>query len=233
MDALRRALAAVYREMRDAAPFASAALTGHSHLDLVWLWTEQIGEGKAVHTFANANRLMALYPEFRFAYSQSASYEAVGRRSPELHRAVKARLRSGQWEATGGMYVESDSHVPCGEGLARAFMIGQESFKKLTGKPIARALAARLVRFQRVPAAADAAERRGLFLHDQDDVEHHQPLSPLELRLARRRRTRGRQPRDAGRAVQQHGLRRAAPHHRPPESAGRHSRRSPDAEWLR
>ncbi|MEO6874278.1 MAG: alpha-mannosidase, partial [Opitutaceae bacterium] len=134
LDALRRALAVVYREMRDAAPFVRAALTGHSHLDLVWLWTEQIGEGKAVHTFSNVNRLMALYPEFRFAYSQSASYEAVGRRSPELHRAVKARLRSGQWEATGGMYVESDSHVPTGEGLARAFTIGQESFKKLTGK---------------------------------------------------------------------------------------------------
>ncbi|MEO6876316.1 MAG: hypothetical protein ABI222_15985, partial [Opitutaceae bacterium] len=127
LDALRRALAVVYREMHDAAPFARAALTGHSHLDLVWLWTEQIGEGKAVHTFSNVNRLMALYPEFRFAYSQSASYEAVGRRSPELHRAVKARLRSGQWEATGGMYVESDSHVPTGEGLARAFTIGQES----------------------------------------------------------------------------------------------------------
>jgi len=134
VDALRRALAAVYREMKDAAPFSRAALTGHSHLDLVWLWTEQVGEGKAVHTFSNVNRLMALYPEFRFAYSQSASYEAVARRSPELHRAVKARLRSGQWEATGGMYVEADSHVPCGEGLARAFTIGQDSFKKLTGK---------------------------------------------------------------------------------------------------
>ena len=134
VDALRRALAAVYRELHDAAPLARAALTGHSHVDLVWLWTEQVGEGKAVHTFANANRLMALYPEFRFAYSQPASYEAVGRRSPELLRAVRARLRSGQWEATGGMYVESDSHVPCGEGLARAFILGQASFAKLTGK---------------------------------------------------------------------------------------------------
>ena len=134
VDALRRALAVVYRELHDAAPFSRAALTGHSHLDLVWLWTEQIGEGKAVHTFANANRLMTLYPEFRFAYAQAASYQAVSRRSPELHRAVRARLRSGQWEATGGMYVESDSHVPCGEGLARAFMLGQASFAKLSGK---------------------------------------------------------------------------------------------------
>lgn len=132
--ALRRELAKVYAEMRDAAPLSKAALTGHSHLDLVWLWPEQTGEGKAVHTFANANRLMESYPEFRFAYSQPASYEAVAKRSPELMRAVKKRLRSGQWEATGGMYVESDSHIACGEGLARSFMIGQDSFLKLTGQ---------------------------------------------------------------------------------------------------
>jgi len=134
VGALRRELAKIYREMRDAAPLSRAALTGHSHLDLVWLWTEQVGEGKAVHTFANANRLMARYPEFRFAYSQPASYEAVARRSPLLFRNVRARLRSGQWEATGGMYVESDSHVACGEGLARSFMLGQASFQKLTGR---------------------------------------------------------------------------------------------------
>jgi len=134
IPALRRSLAAVYAEMRDPRPLSRAALTGHSHLDLVWLWNEAIGEGKAVHTFANANRLMAQYPEFRFAYSQPASYEAVARRSPELMRTVRGRLRSGQWEATGGMYVESDSHVACGEGLARSFMIGQEAFQQLSGR---------------------------------------------------------------------------------------------------
>lgn len=132
--ALRRELQNVYTQMREARPLSKAALTGHSHLDLVWLWSEKIGEGKAVHTFANANRLMARYPEFRFAYSQPASYEAVARRSPELMKVVKKRLRSGQWEATGGMDVESDSHVACGEGLARSFMIGQEGFQKLTGR---------------------------------------------------------------------------------------------------
>jgi alpha-mannosidase len=134
LPALRRALASVTRELRDERPFTRALLTGHSHLDLVWLWTEQVGEAKAVHTFANANRLLALYPEFRFAYSQPASYEAVARRSPALARAVRGRLRSGRWEATGGMYVESDSHVACGEGLARSFALGQRAFEKLTGR---------------------------------------------------------------------------------------------------
>ncbi len=134
LSAFRAALKALYREMRELAPLSKAALTGHSHLDLVWLWTEQVGEGKAVHTFANANRLMERYPEFRFSYSQPASYEAVAKRSPELMLEVKKRLCSGQWEATGGMYVESDSHIACGEGLARSFMLGQESFRKLTGR---------------------------------------------------------------------------------------------------
>lgn len=134
LTALRRELAKVYQELRDSAPLARAALTGHSHLDLVWLWDEQTGEGKAVHTFANVNRLMDLYPEFRFAYSQPASYEAVARRSPALARKVRERLRSGKWEATGGMYVESDSHVACGEALGRSFILGQESFEKLSGR---------------------------------------------------------------------------------------------------
>lgn len=132
--ALRRGLARVYRDLRDPAPLAHAALTGHSHLDLVWLWPEHTGESKAVHTFANVNRLMSLYPEFRFAYSQPMSYEAVGRRAPALLAAVRRRLRSGQWEATGGMYVESDSNVPCGEGLVRTFTLGQDGFVKLSGR---------------------------------------------------------------------------------------------------
>lgn len=34
-----------------------AVLTGHAHIDLVWLWPERCGEYKARHTFASMNRL--------------------------------------------------------------------------------------------------------------------------------------------------------------------------------
>jgi alpha-mannosidase len=136
LPALRSRLAAAFKELRDENPVVRAVLTGHAHIDLVWLWPERIGESKAVHTFATMNRLMALYPEFRFAYSQSASYEAVTRRSPPLMQAINRRIRSGQWEATGALYVESDTLMPCGEALARSFLLGQEDFKKLRdGKP--------------------------------------------------------------------------------------------------
>jgi alpha-mannosidase len=129
-------LRAIYRDLPAASASLRAVLTGHAHIDLVWLWPERIGESKAVHTFAIANRLMDLYPEFVFGYSQPCSYEAVERRSPLLMNAVRQRIREGRWEATGAMYVESDTQLPCGEALARSIVLGQERFSTLRdGQP--------------------------------------------------------------------------------------------------
>lgn len=112
-----------------------AALTGHAHIDLVWLWTERIGEFKATHTFATMTRLMEQYPEFRFSYSQPASYEAVEKFSPELAGRVRALMAEGRWEATGATYVESDTQLACGEALGRAFTLGQQAFMAMNGAP--------------------------------------------------------------------------------------------------
>ncbi|MGC9452191.1 MAG: alpha-mannosidase [Oceanipulchritudo sp.] len=121
----------IYRDLSATSASLKGILTGHAHIDLVWLWPERIGESKAVHTFATANRLIEQYPEFRFGYSQPASYDAVARRSPKLIKEVREKIRSGKWEATGGSDVESDTQLPCGEALARAFVIGQERFRDL------------------------------------------------------------------------------------------------------
>jgi alpha-mannosidase len=130
---LRHYLVSVYEELRDRAPNFKAILTGHAHIDLVWMWPERVGEAKAIHTFATADRLMETYPEFRFMHSQPAAYEAVERRSPKLIERVKRRIQSHQWEATGVLFVESDTQMPCGEALARSFTLGQEAFHKLRG----------------------------------------------------------------------------------------------------
>ena len=135
IPALREKLAAAYRAFRTDKTFMACALTGHAHIDLVWIWPERMGELKAVHTFATMNRLMEEYPEFRFAYSQPASYEAVQRRAPGLYRDVVKRVRAGQWQATGAMYVESDTLLACGEALARSFTLGQKFFRELNGRP--------------------------------------------------------------------------------------------------
>lgn len=131
--ALRKRLAAAYRELRMEKTFSRCVLTGHAHLDLVWIWPERMGELKAVNIFATVDRLMEEYPEYRFAYSQPASYEAVRRREPALYKNVEGRIRSKKWQATGAMYVESDTIFACGEALARAFVVGQEEFRKIGG----------------------------------------------------------------------------------------------------
>ncbi|PAW80088.1 MAG: hypothetical protein B9S32_01785 [Verrucomicrobia bacterium Tous-C9LFEB] len=132
--ALSAKLKAAYAELHQDKTFQRCVLTGHAHIDLVWLWPEYIGELKAVHVFATMNYLMAQYPEFKFAYSQPASYEAVERRSPKLYRTIRDRIRRKQWQATGAMYVESDTLIACGEALARSFTLGQDGFKAITGK---------------------------------------------------------------------------------------------------
>ncbi len=131
--ALRTCLATLYAELKMDKSFSKCVLTGHAHLDLVWIWPERMGELKAVNIFATADRLMEEYPEYRFAYSQPASYEAVAKREPELYARVLGRIESKQWQATGAMYVESDTMIACGEALARSFVLGQQGFEQING----------------------------------------------------------------------------------------------------
>jgi alpha-mannosidase len=128
-------LARAFKELQGGGIAPAAILTGHAHIDLVWLWPEHVGEFKAVHTFATMNRLMDNYPELLFAYSQPASYEAVRRRCPDVWESAQARIKEGRWEAHGAMEVESDTLLACGEALARGFLVGQEGFRSITGKP--------------------------------------------------------------------------------------------------
>lgn len=136
LAAAKERLARGYETLRGEKVFSNCILTGHAHIDLVWIWPERTGELKAVHTFSTMNRLMDEYPEFLFAYSQTASYEAVQRREPEFFKqAILPRIQSGRWEATGALYVESDTMLACGEALGRSFEIGQEGFRRLRGEP--------------------------------------------------------------------------------------------------
>lgn len=133
-EAMRTSLTEMLKGLRGGEELVKGVLTGHAHIDLVWIWREINAEYKARHTFASMNRLMEQYPEFRFAYSQSASYDAVARTAPTLHGKVKERIAGGQWEAVGATYVESDTIMACGEALARSFLVGQERFRDLFGE---------------------------------------------------------------------------------------------------
>ena len=134
-EAFREQLAAIYRDFPADPQSLRAVLTGHAHIDLVWLWPEHVGAFKAVHSWATQVRLLQRYPEYKFGYSQPASYEAVERKTPALHKRVRELIAAGRWEATGASYVESDTQLPCGEALLRSLRLGQRRFVKLKGSP--------------------------------------------------------------------------------------------------
>lgn len=132
--ALRRALGKVYRSLAIDRRSCSATMIGHAHLDLVWLWPKQTARFKAVHSMANALSVMQRYPKVHFTYSQPASYSDVQTISPGLMQRVRDKVRTGRWEATGTMWVESDTQLPCGEALVRSFALGREGFIQINGK---------------------------------------------------------------------------------------------------
>jgi len=135
LTGMKKILKAGYDSLEGQHEHITCVLTGHAHIDLVWLWPERNAEYKAVHTFSSMNRMMDRYPEFIFGYSQPASYDSVQRNSPRLMKEVKKRISEGQWEAVGATEVESDTLMACGEALARSFIYGQRGYEKLQGKP--------------------------------------------------------------------------------------------------
>jgi alpha-mannosidase len=134
LPALRAALRALARQLPAEVWQPTAALCGHAHLDLVWLWPEMATERKAVHGFATQLRLMERYPEITFVQSQPALYRAVQRRAPSLLREIRKRIRERRWEVMGGFEVEPDTNLPSGEALARSLLYGQDKIAELRGR---------------------------------------------------------------------------------------------------
>ncbi len=121
-------LAAVYQKPADASAHRISAI-GHSHIDTAWLWPLERTQYKCIHTFATALRYMDLYPEYKFICSQAAQYEWVKHTCPALYARIKEKVKAGQWEVTGSMWVEADCNVISGESLIRHILHGKNFFQ--------------------------------------------------------------------------------------------------------
>jgi alpha-mannosidase len=107
--------------------------TGHAHIDTAWLWPIRETVRKCTRTFASAVRLMDEYPEYVFSCSQAAQYDWIEQRHPELFARITEKVRAGQWNPVGGMWVEADMNLPSGESLARQIVFGQRYFESRFG----------------------------------------------------------------------------------------------------
>jgi alpha-mannosidase len=131
LAALEQAVAARQPDRRA----QTVTLVGHAHIDVNWLWTTTETIQCCHDTFRQALAFLDEFPEFVFSHSQALAYQYIERLDPPMFERIRQRVREGRWELLGGMYVESDTNLPSGEGLARSFLYGQRYFREKFGQP--------------------------------------------------------------------------------------------------
>lgn len=109
-------------------------LTGHSHIDVAWLWRVQESIRKSARTFSNVTTLMDFYPEMTFGQSEAVLYDMVKRHYPDIYEKIKQKIADGQWDICGNVWVEADTNITSGESLIRQVLYGTEFFKNEFGK---------------------------------------------------------------------------------------------------
>ena len=109
------------------------ALIGHSHLDIAYYWRRMHVVQKNARTVLIQMRLMDKYPDFKYTHTQPYTYELLKNYYPDLYSELKEKIKSGQFEPVGAMYVEPDCNIPCGESLIRQCLYGQQFYRKEFG----------------------------------------------------------------------------------------------------
>jgi len=108
-------------------------MIGHGHIDPTWLWRWTEGCGEVRATFRSALERMRETPEFTFTASSASFYQWFETTEPTLFDELRDRVREGRWEVVGGLWVEPDCNVPCGESFVRHGLYSQRYFERAFG----------------------------------------------------------------------------------------------------
>ena len=112
-----------------AASDLNVAAIGHAHIDTGWLWPVRETVRKCARTYATQLSIIDNYPDYIFGASQPQHYQFVKDNYPELYERIKKAVKSGNWEAQGGMWVEADCNLISGESMVRQLLHGKNFFK--------------------------------------------------------------------------------------------------------
>ncbi len=112
------------------------ALIAHSHLDIAYYWRRIHAVQKNLRTVLIQLRLMDKYPDFKYTHTQPYVYETLEKYYPEIFQELKEKVKNGQFEPVGAMYVEPDCNIPCAESLIRQCLYGQMTYKRMFGKTV-------------------------------------------------------------------------------------------------
>lgn len=105
---------------------ATVSCVGHTHIDTAWRWRLKHTAEKASRSFSTVLRYMEKYPEYIFLHTQPQQYAYIKEYFPDIFAQIKERVKAGQWEIDGGMWVEPDCNLPSGESLTRQLLMGRK-----------------------------------------------------------------------------------------------------------
>lgn len=112
------------------------ALIAHSHLDIAYYWRRIHAVQKNLRTVLIQFRLMDKYPDFKYTHTQPYVYETLEKYYPDVFEELKEKVKNGQFEPVGAMYVEPDCNIPTAESLVRQCLYGQQTYKRMFGKTV-------------------------------------------------------------------------------------------------
>lgn len=112
------------------------ALIAHSHLDIAYYWRRIHAVQKNLRTVLIQLRLMDKYPDFKYTHTQPYVYETLEKYYPDVFEELKEKVKNGQFEPVGAMYVEPDCNIPSAESLIRQCLYGQLTYKRMFGKTV-------------------------------------------------------------------------------------------------
>ncbi|HTN62506.1 MAG TPA: alpha-mannosidase, partial [Devosia sp.] len=118
-------IAAKIYQLKDTEVQPTITAVGHTHLDVGWLWRVMHTRDKTGRSFATVIELMTEYPQFVFMYNQSVLFNFLKTDYPETWAKLKTKVKSGQFEIEGAMWVEPDVNIVSGESLVRQIMRGR------------------------------------------------------------------------------------------------------------
>ena len=110
------------------------ALIAHSHLDIAYYWRRIHAVQKNLRTVLIQLRLMDKYPDFKYTHTQPYVYETLEKYYPDVFKELQEKVKNGQFEPVGAMYVEPDCNIPSAESLIRQCLYGQKTYKRMFGK---------------------------------------------------------------------------------------------------
>ncbi len=108
---------------------------GHSHVDMEWQWAIQETSQVLKNTWNGVLDAITRSP-YGFVASQIAGYELMEREDPALLGGVRKAIQEGRWSVVGGMWVESDQNLPCGESIVRQLLLGKRYAKERLGAEV-------------------------------------------------------------------------------------------------